>query len=255
MKRKQTTTAQGPDATRERAVEFTDRARETLGERLRSALLYGSVARGEAVVGVSDVNLLLLVDRVDGSLLRALGPAAREWAEGGAGAPPQVMDEGDWRRARDAFAIELADMLDAHETLHGADPLDGVTIDRAAMRLQAERELRVRLLGLHQSMLVTARHPEEVGRLMLASLPSITTYLRSALRLARRPVPTDFAGVARAGGELVGASPASMLDLLTARGKGEAPALEVDDATVAGYHQLVENTVEWIDRFREEGTR
>jgi glycosyltransferase involved in cell wall biosynthesis len=38
--------------------------RAAVGERLRAALLFGSVARGEWIEGVSDVNVLVLLDQL-----------------------------------------------------------------------------------------------------------------------------------------------------------------------------------------------
>ncbi|MBI2396141.1 MAG: nucleotidyltransferase domain-containing protein, partial [Deltaproteobacteria bacterium] len=134
-----------------------------LGDRLRSALLYGSVARGEAVSGVSDINLLILVDRVDAGLLRVGSPLARRWAKAGNTAP-LLMPWDEWRRASDVFAVELADMKDAHVLLQGPDPLDGLVVDARALRLQAEREIRGKMLQLREGLLLTAEKPEEVGR-------------------------------------------------------------------------------------------
>ena len=65
------------------AEELSRAYAELFGERLRSALLYGSVARGEAIGGVSDINVLLLLDRLDPATLRAASPLARRWSGAG----------------------------------------------------------------------------------------------------------------------------------------------------------------------------
>jgi hypothetical protein len=161
-----------------------------LGPRLRSALLHGSVARGEAISGVSDVNVLILLDRVDPPALRLISRLARRWAEAG-NTPPMVMSWTEWQEASDAFAIEVADMTDARVVLAGEDPVANLSADLAAMRLQAERELRGKLVQLRTGLLLAAEHPEEIGTLLLTALPSFTTYFRALLRLSGRPVPSS----------------------------------------------------------------
>ena len=84
---------------RKTAAELARALETRLGERLHSVLLFGSVARGEAVDGVSDINVLVLLDRVDAAALEATGPLARRWAN--AGNTVLVMAEDEWRRAAD----------------------------------------------------------------------------------------------------------------------------------------------------------
>src|SRR3954467_8098522 len=92
-----------------------------LGVKLRSALLYGSIARGEAVEGLSNINVMLLLDRVDMETLRRVAPLTRKWEKTG-NLPPLILSWDEWERSADSFAIEVADMRDAREVLSGADP-------------------------------------------------------------------------------------------------------------------------------------
>src|SRR5690606_36782580 len=118
---------------RKTAAEIARALETSLGERIHSVLLFGSVARGEAVEGVSDINVLVLLDRVDAAALEATGPLERRWANAGY-TVPLVMAEDEWRRAADVFAIELSAMKDAHVILHGHDPLVELEVDPAALR-------------------------------------------------------------------------------------------------------------------------
>src|SRR5690606_5055900 len=97
------------------AVSATRDIATALGERLHAALLYGSVARGEHIAGISDINLLLLFDDIDADLLRRASPVLRPFAKDGLA--PMLLEWDEWRRASDVFAIELLDMRDAHAIL------------------------------------------------------------------------------------------------------------------------------------------
>lgn len=231
---------------REEAREFARRVRDALGDRLRSVVLHGSVARGEAVESVSDVNLLVLVDSVDGSLLRMLAPRAREWLERER-ALPLLLSWDEWRSAMDAFAIETSDMLEAREILQGEDPLEAGTVEPEELRLQAERELRGKLVHLREGLLVAADRPEDLGRLLLTALPSVATYLRVALRLAGRPVPGTTPAVLREAAGLLGLDTAPLEKLWAMRGRREVPQVEVDDPLVVAVNDALERTVDFVD--------
>lgn len=235
---------------RQTAASLARELAALFGDRLRSVLLYGSVARGEAVPGVSDINVLLLLDQIDAATLRAASPLARRWVRAGNTAP-LIMAWSEWQRAADVFAIELADMHDAHEVLHGSDPLAGLAVERPALRLQAERELRGKLLQLREGMLLAAEAEEDVGRLLLVALPSFITYLRAALRLAGRPVPVRSEAAIEEGARLVEGDPGPFLRVWAARMKREPLRVRLDDPLVAGYYALAERVAHFVDTLAE----
>lgn len=234
------------DEFRKSAVEYTNRLAALLGERLRGVVLHGSVARGEAVQGVSDVNLLVLLDAIDADLLRRLAPEARGWLERERSLP-LVLTWDEWAAASDAFAVETADMVASHELLHGDDPLVGRRVERRDLRLQAERELRAKLIHLRESTLASADRPDELGRLLLIALPSVATYLRTALRLAGREAPSATPDTLRTGAELVGAAPEPLIRLWEMRGRREIPRTAVEDPLMVAVHEILERTVEHVD--------
>ncbi|HSH46741.1 MAG TPA: hypothetical protein VK966_12925 [Longimicrobiales bacterium] len=239
---------------RKDADEFTIRLREALGERLRSVVLHGSVARGESVPDVSDVNLMVLADTVDPGLLRQLAPLAREWLEAER-ALPLVLSWDEWQASRDAFAIETADMLDSREVLHGDDPLAGAVVDPADLRLQAERELRGKLVHLREGTLFAADRPKELGNLLVKALPAVATYLRTALRLADRPVPGTTPEAFRDGATLVGAEADALLELWEDRRRGRPPRTDVEDRRTGAVYAVLERTVDYVDTLTGDQTR
>ncbi len=191
------------------ARETSSGLERALGNHLRAVVLYGSVARGEFIQGVSDINLLVLLDDIDTSALLSAAPAVARGAERHVN--PLILEWQDRIRAADVFGIELLDMEDAHEVLVGVHPFADVVVPRPALRLQAERELRSKLLALHAGMLHTAADGVALGGLLMAALPSFATYLRAVLRLAREPVPATASGVIRHACGHIGADPAGLL--------------------------------------------
>lgn len=228
------------------AEDYTGRLADELGARLRSVVLHGSVARGEAVEGVSDVNLLILVDAIDAAVLRRLAPEARRWLEAQRSLP-LVLTWDEWAAASDAFAIETADMVDSHQVLHGDDPFDGRVVDRSDLRLQAERELRGKLIHFRESALASADRPADLGRLVLTAMPSVATYLRTALRLAGMQAPDDTTRTLREGAALTSVDPAALLRVWALREQREAPEIDLEDPLMLAVHEILERTVEYVD--------
>src|SRR5687767_14535457 len=112
---------------RTRAEEYTRRLVGAYGDALVAVVLYGSAARGDYRAGVSDLNLLVILNSADAAVLRRGSALAQEWASAG-NPPPLVLGEAEWRESADVFAIEYSDMRDAHVILHGASPFAGLDI-------------------------------------------------------------------------------------------------------------------------------
>lgn len=234
---------------RETAKKLVQEWSTQFGPRLRSALLFGSVTRGEAIEGVSDINILLLLDRIDTGTLRQASPSVRNWVKTALEAP-LLFAADQWVRAADVFAIEIADMRDAHEVLHGSDPLEDLHVDVAAMRHQAERELRAKLLQLQTGLLVAAHTPEDVGRLLMQSIPSFTTYMRTVLRLAGQPVPPTTPAVIDAACALVNGKADAYRQVWDARAGRRSFKVDVGGGLVDDYYGTAEKLADYVDTFR-----
>lgn len=230
-----------------RAEEFVSELRGTLAGRLQAASLFGSAARGEWIEGVSDINVLVLVDDIDAPLLARTAPIAQSAAAHGI--TPLVMEVEEWRRAADVFTIELADMKDASVPLFGTDPAAVLPVQPAILRLQAEREMRAKLLHLHGAMLMTADDAERLGAILVHALPSFAAYLRALLRLAGEAVPRDTRTVIEAACRHAGADPVPFLRVLDARLAGGSFQLRLDDPLADAFNTTAETIAACIDNF------
>ena len=152
---------------KKQAAQLVGQLREIFGDRIESAIIYGSVARDEYIEGVSDINVMILFDQLDATTLAAASPVARRWFRDGH-TPPLIIEEEQWRRATDVFAIELADMRDAHIPILGEDVVANEELHLPELRIQAERELRGKLLQLQTGMLMGAEEVKVTWRLRRA---------------------------------------------------------------------------------------
>jgi hypothetical protein len=218
----------------------------TFGERLESIVLYGSVPRSESILGLSDINVLVLLDHVTLNDLRRASSIARSWLDLGRAAP-MLFGLEEFRQSTDAFAIEMADLRDRREVVYGADPASDIVVPRQALRHQLEHELRARHAQLREGLMLAAPIPKSVGELLEQALPAFVCYLRAILRLAGRDVPAGSEDVIRAATNLVDARPDPFLDLWGARRAGLVPEIEIEDPLVEAYLEVVERSIDWVD--------
>ncbi|MCL7957977.1 MAG: hypothetical protein M8860_01545 [marine benthic group bacterium] len=234
--------------------EVVDGLAAEFGERLRSVVLYGSVPRQESILGVSDVNLLVLLDRVTLDDLRRLSSIARRCVDLGRAAP-MLFGWDEFRQSTDAFAIEMADLQDGREIVYGQDPVVDLVVPREALRHQLEHEIRARHAQLREGLMLAAPIPAAVGELLEHGLPAFVCYLRSILRLAGREVPSTSEDVIRAAANLVDARPDAFLDVWGARRAGFVPEIDIEDPLVEAYIELVERSIVWVDQTGIDATK
>ncbi|MEO8295953.1 MAG: hypothetical protein ABI613_10605 [Gemmatimonadota bacterium] len=211
-----------------------------------SAVLYGSVARGDQVAELSDVNLLLILERLDFATLDALEPSFSAWVENRI-APPLLMTLSEWDRASDVFPVEIADMKAAYLVLRGSDPVASLRVSRADLRRALEREYRGKLTRLRQGFVPSKRRPEDLTSLARHSIASVTTLYRGLLTLAGRKTPADAGSVLGAAAELVGFSGTAILSIAANR---EDPRWTCRREDLEGYMQAVEQTVSYVDELQ-----
>jgi predicted nucleotidyltransferase len=217
-----------------------------------SVVLYGSAARGEYRPGVSDLNVLVLLRQVTPAGLRAAGELARAWvAEGNA--PPLLLSAEEWRRSTDVWAIEVADIRDAHLTLVGDDPFAGLEVRPEDLRLQCERELKGKQIQLRERYLLNAEKPEELGALLQRSFSTFLVLFRTVLRLSGGEGERDAEAVVRRVGQKVGFDPAPLLEIHRARASGQPLRPRADSPVVVGYLDAVSRVVEHVDRLVHGG--
>jgi predicted nucleotidyltransferase len=168
--------------------KLVDELKQALPNVLRSVVLYGSTAAGDHVAGKSDYNVLVVAERLGVAELNALSSVGVAWAKAG-NRPPLLFTPKELARSADVFPIELLDIQDSRKLLFGDDPLTGIKIDHAHLRVQLEHDLKAKLLYLRERYLLTRGKTSPVLDLMTDSLSTFLVLLRAALRLYEGKAP------------------------------------------------------------------
>jgi hypothetical protein len=210
-----------------------------------SAVLYGSLARGDFHPGHSDLNLLIVAPDLGAERLRALGPALAAFQRSGL-TPPLLLTAAEWIRAADVFPVEITDMRLAYRVLRGADPLPGLQVRPADLRRALEFEWRGKMLRLRQELAAHLDQPDQLGLAAGGSAPSVRVLLRATLVMAGRIPPAGDEELAREAGRLTGAAAEPLAAALAHR---RDPSWRCDAATFERYLGAVEQVTRHVDHF------
>ncbi len=232
--------------------ELVKQLRAAYGTALRSIVLYGSSAGGEAGNKKQDNNVLVIVDSIDASRLRAASAASRAWVDAGNHAPLTLTHD-EWQGSADIFPMEYADILDRHRVLHGEPPFDGIRVDLRDLRLQVEQESMGKLLRLRQGLLGAGNDQERELELLSESLSSILVVFRAFLRLHSTHPPKDNVQLVEAVAQRAGFDAVPFVRVV--RHIRADPTLKPGEAgeVLAGYLRGMERLVSYLDHFQPVG--
>ena len=221
--------------------------RATHGDNLASVVLFGSAAAGDHVELRSDYNLLIALNRITPQDLRQAQAPMREWQRLGHPLPVYFTVE-ELSDAADVFPIEFHQMAKARVVLHGKDPFEFVTVSDAGLRLQAEYELRSKLIQLRRLYIPASASVEKLCDLMSDSLASFAALFRAVLILYGREAPVAKPDCVRATVELLQLDPAPFERIFALRATGELPASEAEANDIfAAYMVQIERVIEAVD--------
>ena len=161
--------------------------REKLGANLHSCCVYGSAVRGNWLAGISDLNLLIVLNESTPAAHEGIAEALRPHPA----VDPFILGRSGMERSVRAFAAKFANIRRQYQVVHGADPLADITFDPALERFlceQAVRNLRLRLV--YAFVTRSPRKPYE--RFLLAHITTLFVQLSQVLRLSGVNVPKTF---------------------------------------------------------------
>ena len=161
--------------------------RAELGNNLYSCCVYGSAVRGNSIEGVSDINLLIVINESSSTAHEAIARAI-------GGEPlidPFVLARRGFERSVRAFAPKFASIRRNHRVLYGADPLAEMTVDPGLEKFlceQAIRNLRLRLIYSY----VTRQQHKAYDKFVIRNITGMFVQFSEALRLNDIAIPTPF---------------------------------------------------------------
>jgi hypothetical protein len=236
--------AAAPEETSSVIEPFLSLADRVLGTGY-SAVVSGSIVRGDHIPGKSDHNLLLVAERLGPAELKGLGPEFARFAREHLG-PPLLVTRAEWVRAADVFPIEIADIRTAYRVVRGSDPLAGQTVRREELRRALETEFRGKLLRLRVGYGLHSDDPAGLAAVIGQSIGPVRVLLRATLVLLEHDVRGGDRELVDQVARRLGVEQAPLLELLAHR---RDTAWKAEPALFQSYLGIVESATRFIDQY------
>ena len=158
------------------------------GDSIRSIVVYGSGATKDFSLKTSDINLLVIFDKVNFDVLKKSLKLVNQGIKKKIMAPLFLSD--DYMQAScDVFPIEFLDFKENHVLVYGEDLLASLTIDSKNLQLQCEEQIKGKLIRLQQAYLEVGLSRKGIEALLKESLKALLPVFRNLLRLKGKPAP------------------------------------------------------------------
>jgi predicted nucleotidyltransferase len=231
-------------------AQLTERLQAAFGDRLVSAVLYGSAATGDWHEHASDLNVLCVLTHVTPLELGESEPIFRWWRELG-NPPPLLMSAEEVRGSADCFPMEFHDMKAHRRVLTGVDVIDDLEIDKGYYRAQVEHELRAKLLRLRQKAAGVLSKPEQLLKLLVDSVSTFCVLARHALILGGREPKWRKHEVVSELALALGKPLTGFTAVLDVRHNGKLPEGMTAALLFERYLSEVDSLVEYVDHFEK----
>ena len=161
--------------------------RSELGDNLYSCCVYGSAVRGNAIEGVSDVNLLIILNQSTAAAHLAVSRAIGGQTQ----IDPFVLARRGFERSVRAFATKFASIRRNYRVLHGADPLVKLDVDAELEKFLCEQAIRNLRLRLVYSF-ITRQQNKAYDKFLVRNITGMFVQFSEALRLNGINLPAAF---------------------------------------------------------------
>lgn len=178
--------------------EYAELIEELAGANAKALTLFGAIVTNAFDAQRHTARSVLVVERVDLSVLRRLAEHGAKLGKASIAAP-LVMTPDYIKTSLDTFPLEFIEIKQRHVTFSGDDYFDELTFDDAHVRLECERELKSVLIGLRQGLLAAAGREKFINALEVDVGERLMRTLRGLLWLKgqteAKPASDAFAEV------------------------------------------------------------
>jgi hypothetical protein len=208
---------------------------------LAVAMLYGSAVKGTFTDGMSDVNILVLLQKADPASVIQLGKKARSCMRKNR-INPLLLTEEEYLASADVFPLEYLDIADSRKVIHGDDPTKKLDITRANLRHQVEAQLRGTIADLRRALLASSGRERLLRRHLKEWFGSQNALLRGLLRLGGgTAIPADVEVVAQMLGDQYGIDAAVIVELSRIRSGEKLDAAGAVERSLSYLTELARN--------------
>ncbi|CAB1065568.1 hypothetical protein D1BOALGB6SA_10365 [Olavius sp. associated proteobacterium Delta 1] len=225
---------------------FLDVLLEDHQDKLHSVYIVGSALTRDYDPKISDINSVIVLQKMDLKFLELLAPLGRKYGKIGIAAPlfmtPAYIDN-----SRDVFPIEFLNIKLLHHTIFGEDIFGDLDIDRSDLRHQCERELKVKLIGLRQGYISAAGNQKILARGFADSFAGYMPLFKAIIILLGRETPQYNQEILSVLADITGIQTDAFKQVSALKSRQTKPSIEKLNIVFEDYYKVIEQLGEMID--------
>jgi hypothetical protein len=175
-------------AAAERFKPFQDEILKHHKKIIHSITITGSALTDDFDPVKSDVNSVFVLHSMDLKFIELLAPLGKTYGNKSI-ASPLIMTPKYIQNSLDVFPLEFLNIQLLHETIFGEDFFQNLVIDRSDLRLQCEREVKARLIGLRQGYLSSSGDAKILTDLFINTISGYIPLFRGIILLLGKEPP------------------------------------------------------------------
>jgi len=157
-------------------------------DKLHSVHLVGSALTQDYDAKTSDINSVMVLQKMDLKFLELMAPLGKKYGKKRIAAP-LIMTPEYIMNSLDVFPIEFLNIKLLHKTVFGEDLFHKLEINRSDLRLQCERELKVRLIGLRQGYISSAGDSKTLTDMFINTISGYIPLFRGIILVLGKEPP------------------------------------------------------------------
>lgn len=212
---------------------------------VRAVVLYGGLAKGRFTPGISDINVLVVVERGDLAALTPLAPVLMAMRRAHR-VETLVATLAELAQMAILFPVKVRDMQRAHRVLFGEPGINEIAVAPDDLVRRARQELTNLAMRLRRRALERGADPAVMWRGLVGSLPGLAVVLETLLDARGVPIPAGRPAVLRAGAAALGLDPAAIKPFAELHRQDPAPAGAHVLALAGAYLLLLEDLAQRV---------
>lgn len=233
----------------ERIVPFFRDVQQRCPEAIHSMHIVGSAITPDFREKGSVIHSVIIIHSIDFGFIEFIASLGKKYGKKGIAAP-LIMTPRYIRDSLNIFPIEFHDFQLIHKTVAGDDIFKDLSIGKDFLKLQCEREVKVRLIGLRQSYITSLGEKGRLTEILSHSIVGCMPLIRAVLFLADREPPVKRHDSIRAFQELTSIDAGIFEKLLELRAGLIKPSKEELHHIFERYHSVLENVEAFIDAIK-----
>lgn len=170
---------------------------------VHSIHIVGSAVMPDYNEKLSDINSVVILHNMDLKFITFLAPLGKKYAKKRIAAP-LIMTPQYIVKSVDAFPVEFLDFKLIHKTVYGEDILNDMKINKYALHLQCQRDIKIKLMGLRQGYLSSLGEKEHLASGLVRTITGSMALFRAIIFLLGKEPPIPRTDVINTLGAVTG---------------------------------------------------